>query len=66
MIWKYLIRDVLKELYYTGDDKKEGSSQFTAYPKKAKRYNTVDEAEKDITIGFLPEGYYQIDKIYKV
>ncbi len=69
MIWKYFIKNPLKELYWIGgtwstDD--EAKHLFTMYPHKAKRFNTVEEAEKEITLGGLPKGIYEIVKYYKI
>ncbi len=60
IVHRFLVRDPFKELYYNFEDK-----VFTAYPKKASLFESYEQAEKALAT-MEKEGYYKIDKLYKV
>jgi len=64
MVTKYLIRDVLKELYWVGEKRKNPSDAlFTMYPIKSMKFASVELAEKELDTT-VAKGVYTIDKLY--
>lgn len=59
VIIRFLLRDPTRELYWN-----EKTKTFSAYVAKATTWKTYEEAEK--AISGAEEGFYQIDKIFKV
>ena len=59
---KYLIRNPLLELYWF-EAKKEDITQFTAFAKRATKFETKDLALEALKTK-VPKGLYLIDEFY--